>query len=146
MTPRVVIKLGGGLITDKSSMKKFNHNTVERIVESISSVVGMGVPIIIIHGAGSFGHLLAKEWSISNGLVHDIAQEQRMIVDEIRSDMRELNKLVIDRLSDSELESEGLPPSEWAIGTGPGFQGDITNFERLVEAPPHYLRRCCEYK
>ena len=135
MTPRVVIKLGGGLITDKSSMKKFNHDTVERIVESISSVVGMGVPIIIIHGAGSFGHLLAKEWSISNGLVHDIAQEQRMIVDEIRSDMRELNRLVIDKLADSRLESESLPPSEWAIGTGPDFQGEIEKFQRPADAP-----------
>ena len=135
MASRVVIKLGGGLITDKGSMKKFDSDSVERIADSISSIVEMGVPVVVVHGAGSFGHLLAKEWSISEGVDRRIAEEQRMIVDQIRSDMRELNKLVIDRLSDSELESEGLPPSEWAIGTGPGFQGDITNFERLVEAP-----------
>ena len=135
MASRVVIKLGGGLITDKGSMKKFDSDSVERIADSISSIVEMGIPVVIVHGAGSFGHLLAKEWSISEGLDRKIAEEQRMIVDQIRLDMRELNKLVIDRLSDSELESEGLPPSEWAIGTGPGFQGDITNFERLVEAP-----------
>lgn len=135
MASRVVIKLGGGLITDKGSMKKFDSDSVERIADSISSIVEMGVPVVIVHGAGSFGHLLAKEWSISEGLDRKIAEEQRMIVDQIRSDMRELNKLVIDRFSDSELESEGLPPSEWAIGTGPGFQGDITNFERVVEAP-----------
>ncbi len=135
MTSRVVIKLGGGLITDKGSMKKFDSDSVKRVADSISSVVEMGVPIIIVHGAGSFGHLLAKEWSISEGVDQKIAEEQRMIVDEIRSDMRELNGLVIDKLADSELESEGLPPSEWAIGTGSGFQGDITNFERVVEAP-----------
>ena len=27
------------------------------------------------------------------------------------------------------------PPSEWAIGTGSKFQGDITNFERGVASP-----------
>ena len=135
MASRVVIKLGGGLITDKGSMKKFDSDSMERVADSISSVVEMGVPIVIVHGAGSFGHLLAKEWSISKGVDQKIAKEQRMIVEEIRSDMRELNGLVIDRLSDSGLQSEGLPPSEWAIGTGSGFKGDITNFERVVEAP-----------
>ena len=135
MASRVVIKLGGGLITDKGSMKKFDSDSMERVADSISSVVEMGVPIVIVHGAGSFGHLLAKEWSISEGVDQKIAEEQRMIVDEIRSDMRELNGLVIDKLADSELESEGLPPSEWAIGTGSDFQGDIANFERVVEAP-----------
>ena len=135
MASRVVIKLGGGLITDKGSMKKFDSDSVERVADSISSVIKMGVPIVIVHGAGSFGHLLAKEWSISEGVNQKIAEDQRMIVHKIRSDMRELNELVIDKLADSELESEGLPPSEWAIGTGSGFQGDITNFERVVDAP-----------
>ena len=135
MASRVVIKLGGGLITDKGSMKQFDSDSMERVADSISSVVEMMVPVVIVHGAGSFGHLLAKEWSISKGLDQKIAEEQRMVVDEIRSDMRELNKMVIERLADSELESEGLPPSEWAIGTGPSFQGDITNFERVAEAP-----------
>ncbi len=65
MASRVVIKLGGGLITDKGSMKKFDSDSMERVADSISSVVDMGVPIVIVHGAGSFGHLLAKEWSIS---------------------------------------------------------------------------------
>ena len=135
MASRVVIKLGGGLITDKGSMKKFDADSMKRVADSISSIVEMGVPVVIVHGAGSFGHLLAKKWSISDGVDLKIAKEQRMIVVEIRSDMRELNGMVIDRLSDSELESEGLPPSEWAIGTGSGFQGDITNFERVIDAP-----------
>ena len=135
MATRVVVKLGGGLITDKGSMKKFDSNSVKMVVESISSVVEMGVPIIIVHGAGSYGHLLAKEWSISEGMDKNIAQEQRIIVDEIRSDMRELNRLLIDKLAESEIKAEGFAPSEWAIGTGPEFHGDVKNFQRVVEAP-----------
>tara|TARA_Y100001954_G_scaffold130865_1_gene139881 strand:- start:266 stop:1060 length:795 start_codon:yes stop_codon:yes gene_type:complete len=135
MASRVVIKLGGGLITDKGSMKKFDYESVQRVVESISLVVEIGVPIIIVHGAGSFGHLLAKEWSISEGLDQKIAEEQRMIVKKIRSDMRELNRLIITRLAESGLEAEALPPSEWAIGTGSKFQGEIINFQREVGEP-----------
>jgi len=135
MVPRVVVKLGGGLITDKGSMKKFDSDSVEMVVESITSVVEMGVPIIIVHGAGSFGHLLAKEWSISEGVDVNIADEQRIIVDKIRSDMRELNRLLIDKLTESGIKSESLAPSEWAVGTGPEFQGDVKNFQRVANAP-----------
>ena len=87
MASRVVIKLGGGLITDKGSMKKLDSYSLERVVESISSIAEMGVPVVIVHGAGSFGHLLAKKWSISGGVDQEIAKEQRMAVEEIRSDM-----------------------------------------------------------
>ena len=118
MASRVVIKLGGGLITDKSSMKKFDSEAVERVAETISSVIEIGIPTIIVHGAGSFGHLLAKEWSISGGLDQKIAEGQRMVIDQIRTDMRELNGLVMDKFADLKIESEGLPPSNWAIGTG----------------------------
>ena len=68
MASRVVIKLGGGLITDKGSMKKLDSYSLERVVESISPIAEMGVPVVIVHGAGSFGHLLAKKWSISGGV------------------------------------------------------------------------------
>ena len=51
MASRVLIKLGGGLITDKGSMKKFDSDSMERVADSISSVVEMGVPIVIVHGA-----------------------------------------------------------------------------------------------
>ena len=60
MSFRVAIKLGGGLITDKGSMKKFNNKAVEAVVESLYSAYELGASIVIVHGAGSFGPLLAK--------------------------------------------------------------------------------------
>ena len=67
------------------------------------------------------------------GVDQKIAEEQRMIV---KNTFRyEGNELVIDKLADSELESEALPPSEWAIGTGSGFQGDITSFKEWSRRP-----------
>ena len=59
MSSRVVIKLGGGLITDKGSMKKFDPDSVERVADSISSIVGMGVPVVIV--PVSYTHLRAHE-------------------------------------------------------------------------------------
>ena len=130
MVTRVAIKLGGGLITDKRSMKRFDSDSVERVAESLLSISKMGVPIIVVHGAGSFGHLLAKKWSISDGVDEKISERQRIAVEEIRADMRELNRMVIERFEKIGLESVGLPPSDWATGTGASFEGDVSLFER----------------
>ena len=130
MALRVAIKLGGGLITDKGSMKKFDQKAVERVVGSLSSVSELGASIILVHGAGSFGHLLAKKWGIENGLNIHQEEEQVEAVREIRSDMRELNGLVIQKMAEGGLECSGHPPSDWAKGTGARFTGDVSIFER----------------
>ena len=129
MALRVAIKLGGGLITDKGSMKKFDQKAVEKVVETLSSISDLGASIVLVHGAGSFGHLLAKKWGISNGL--DIQKEggQWEAVKMIRSDMRELNNLIIGKMEERGLECIGYPPSDWAKGTGAHFTGDISIFQ-----------------
>ena len=130
MAVRVAIKLGGGLISDKSSMKKFNPDAVEKVVDTILSISELGVSIILVHGAGSFGHLLAKKWKIADGMKTEISKDQTEAVEEIRSDMRELNGLIIDKFEERGLSCIGYPPSEWATGTGAQFMGDISVFER----------------
>ena len=130
MAVRVAIKLGGGLISDKSSMKKFNPDAVEKVVDTILSISELGVSIILVHGAGSFGHLLAKKWKIADGMKTEISKDQTEAVEEIRSDMKELNGLIIDKFEERGLSCIGYPPSEWATGTGAQFMGDISVFER----------------
>ena len=48
----ILIKLGGSVITDKSQYKKFDREQAERLCREIAE---SGVPVIIVHGAGSFG-------------------------------------------------------------------------------------------
>jgi isopentenyl phosphate kinase len=129
MAVRVVIKLGGGLISDKSSMKSFNSEAVEKVVEALLPVSELGVPIILVHGAGSFGHPLAKKWNIADGKNDEKLYGQRDAVEEIRSDMKELNELIINKFSERGLMCISHPPSAWAIGTGARFLGDVSVFE-----------------
>ncbi len=135
MAFRVVIKLGGGLITDKSSMKKFDRKAVDEVVDSLCSVSELGASIVLVHGAGSYGHLLAKEYEIASGLKLDKEVEQWAAVEEIRSDMRELNALIIGRMNERGLECSFHPPSDWATGTGADFSGDVSHFERGADEP-----------
>ena len=130
MGARVVVKLGGGLITDKTESKTFDHARMAGIAEVIAELSHLGSSIVIVHGAGSYGHLLAKEWSISEGFRSDISLEQKAAVSQIRSDMRELNALVITSLNEVGLECESHPPSDWALGTGQGFQGSLSAFQK----------------
>ena len=135
MALRVAIKLGGGLITDKGSMKKFDQKAVEKVVETLFSVYELGASLVLVHGAGSFGHLLAKKWGIANGLDIQKEREQWEAVRVIRSDMRELNNLIIGKMEERGLECIGYPPSDWANGTGARFTGDISIFEEKHGRP-----------
>lgn len=59
-----ILKIGGSLITDKSSdFGSPQLNEIERICEEISIC---NKRLIIIHGAGSFGHPLAKKYNLKN--------------------------------------------------------------------------------
>ena len=54
----ILIKFGGSVITDKSRYRTFNADVVRRLCKEIRD---SGERVIVVHGAGSFGHVLAKE-------------------------------------------------------------------------------------
>ena len=62
---RVIVKLGGGLITDKSEYKQVRRDRVDAVSAVIRELRNCGHSVIIVHGAGSFGHLEARKWRLS---------------------------------------------------------------------------------
>jgi isopentenyl phosphate kinase len=129
---RIVIKLGGGLITNKNKAKTLHKDAINKVCEVIKILIEEEYNIIIVHGAGSYGHILSKEMKISEGINHDIYDKQIKAVKQIREDMRELNGEVIDSLKRVNLDSIGFPPSIWAKNTGKEFMGDIDIFEKNI--------------
>lgn len=128
MAAKVVIKLGGGLITDKSAFKTVKIGVIDSICSEISKIVANGNSVILIHGAGSFGHLLAKKWSLAGGIDDEISDRQREAVVKVRSDMAELCQYVTDSLNSYGVGFSVFPPSEWAMETGSNFVGDLDIF------------------
>jgi len=128
-----VIKLGGSLITDKSISKGLDKRSLDGACSIVRSIIDLDFVPIIIHGAGSFGHILAKEWGIQNGADPEVIEGQRKAVREIRQDMRELSSFVIASLGGNGVRAEMLPPSYWANGTGPYFEGEVDEFARNRE-------------
>jgi isopentenyl phosphate kinase len=100
----ILIKLGGSVITDKTQYRTFNRDTVRRLCKEIKE---SGVDAIIVHGGGSFGHVLAKEYSLQNGFSD---RKQIPAVARVQHDMRELNLMVIDELLNAGMPAVPVPP------------------------------------
>jgi isopentenyl phosphate kinase len=58
-----VVKLGGSVITDKKVPFSYNDAAVRGLGKAIAS---SGLPIVVVHGGGSFGHTEAKKHGLSS--------------------------------------------------------------------------------
>ena len=105
-TAMILIKLGGSVITDKSQYKKFDRVQAERLCREIAD---SGKEVIIVHGAGSFGHVLAKKYSIQNGYSDP---EQIQAAAQVHHDAMELGMLMTQTLLDM-----GIPAASVSPGT-----------------------------
>tara|TARA_B110000444_G_scaffold259555_1_gene303681 strand:+ start:20313 stop:21131 length:819 start_codon:yes stop_codon:yes gene_type:complete len=129
----VVIKWGGSLITDKEKMCIPDMDTISSLSVVMKQCVDEGLDIILVHGAGSFGHLRAKHWRLNEGLLdtEDFTNQsdcssQKEAVSIVRNEMLTLNKFIYDSLEFNGLKTSVKPPHNWARNTGSGFDGDIS--------------------
>ena len=59
--------MGGGLITDKTQLKTVREKNIEKVSKVIAEILSDDNSVILVHGAGSFGHLEAKKWKLATG-------------------------------------------------------------------------------
>lgn len=113
----ILIKFGGSVITDKSEYRTFN---AERVKELCTEIRESGKRVIIVHGAGSFGHVLAKEYDLNGGYK---GPSQIPAVAKVCYDTRDLSSMVV-----KELNNAGLPAI--SVPTGSAFM--MRNRELLI--------------
>ena len=137
MRERVVVKWGGGLITHKDRMKSVRSDVLDDLADQLESCVAAGLDVILVHGAGSFGHLKAKAYRLADGrcptddLPGDMTQDEAVAA--VRADMSELNQHVLSALTKYDVSAVSLAPHVWARNVGPQFEGDLGMFA----AAPH---------
>jgi isopentenyl phosphate kinase len=144
MRERVIIKWGGGLITDKSSLCTPDLEILEHLAQTVSTCQSNDVDVVLVHGAGSFGHLRAKHWRLNEGALpdevfenDDMCSSQREAVDQVRKEMLQLNSHVCEALVRKKLTPVIHPPHLWAKNTGPDFLGDLERFHQEKDAQVH---------
>jgi isopentenyl phosphate kinase len=100
-----LVKLGGSVITDKAKVTTLRPSHLRRLAAEIAA---SGQEAIVVHGAGSFGHIKARRHRLHEGYIDD---EQLAAVSEVQRDVRTLNVAVIDALRRAGLRPVSLPPS-----------------------------------
>jgi isopentenyl phosphate kinase len=99
-----IIKLGGSVITDKAKECCFKQEIVDRLAAELQHA---NKEVILVHGAGSFGHILAKKYKLNDGFkqkkqIEGFARAQAMV--------QQLNTLVLTSLHNHKIPAVSIPP------------------------------------
>lgn len=104
-----IVKLGGSAITDKKGYKKARPGKIEQMAQAISEVWKKGKKdLVIVHGAGSFGHMVVLKHDINDGIK---TEKQRVGYADTHAACEELSLLVIKALVDKGIPAVSIPPS-----------------------------------
>ena len=95
-----IIKFGGSVITDKAKECCFKQEVVDRFAAELKHA---NKQAIVIHGAGSFGHILAKQYRLNEGYTQKKQLEGFALT---QAQVQRLNNLVL-----ASLQNHGLPRS-----------------------------------
>ena len=110
----VVVKLGGSVITLKDQNRlEINSGNLERLAKEIAEAwKAKGFSLVVVHGAGPFGHVPAKKYELDKGLKGD---KQVIGFSETHASMERLNSRVVDALRRKGLDAVAFQPSAGGI-------------------------------
>lgn len=99
-----IIKLGGSVITDKSRENFFKQEISDRLASEIKKA---DIKTILIHGAGSFGHILAKKYKLNQGFEN---KDQLYGFSLTHAKVQKLNSFILESLHENGISSVSIPP------------------------------------
>ncbi len=122
-TEVAVVKLGGSVITDKTKIRTLREDVLRRLAgeikEGFQNKLENGWKLVVVHGAGSFGHILAKEGKVHMGLfgAEDMAEIRRRIeyMAKVQADVRRLNLHVLDAFNVAGVPVFSIPPASIGV-------------------------------
>ncbi len=105
-----LIKLGGSLVTDKQIAKSFRRDVVRQIAAQLASYFARAdrLPVVLGHGSGSFGHVLARKYRTVQGVA---SASQRLGMARVGAVAAELSSLILEELLAADLPALRFPPS-----------------------------------
>jgi isopentenyl phosphate kinase len=124
----ILVKLGGSVITDKTTYRTFREGAVRRLAREMLTT---DEERIVVHGAGSYGHIYAKEYALNDGL-KDGRQVEGMA--KVMHDVRELDNLVVGAFNQEGMWSAAVPPgSSVTMKDGVLSKMDLWPYERFLK-------------
>ena len=111
----MILKLGGSVITRKESpFPIINSQNLKRICREIAE--SKPVKLVIVHGAGSFGHPYAKKYQIGQQIKsQENFQEKKLGYSLTQNSVKELNTRVCQHLLINGVPAVSLSPSSFIL-------------------------------
>lgn len=105
-----ILKLGGSILTKKdSSQGEIDETNLKRLANEIKE---SGVTdLVIVHGAGSFGHPPAKKYKIGEKFDPKEYSQKRIGFTLTENEVKRLNMLICEAFIDMGLPVIAIPPS-----------------------------------
>lgn len=101
----LLVKLGGSVLTDKARLRTPRRTAIRRLARELAAV---RQPLLVVHGAGSFGHILARRHKLNEG---GSSAMKRIAAAGVQRDVKELDGLVVNALIAAGLAAIPIPPS-----------------------------------
>ncbi|KAI8992167.1 amino acid kinase family-domain-containing protein [Mycotypha africana] len=165
----VIVKLGGAAITNKSGLCDFpvdeerDNHTYSQIALAYKKLLEKGFKLILVHGAGSFGHPQAKEYRLKDGwaansfsstvtssYIKDTSTLKppssfyRKGFSYIRCCLQKLNHHVVDQLQKHDVPVLSIPPIDYIeeLSDYNGEHEDVTDqvFIPIIKRVQKYLK------
>jgi len=99
-----IVKLGGSVITKKTKQCCFRQKIMDGLAKEIKKA---GKKTILVHGAGSFGHISAKKYRLNEGYSKQDQLRGFSITHEM---VQKLNSLVLRSLHKNDIPAVSISP------------------------------------
>ncbi|RME46145.1 MAG: uridylate kinase [Caldilineae bacterium] len=111
MAERILLKLGGSLITDKTRPNTPRLDVLRRLaaeIEAARQARGDDLQLVIGHGSGSFGHVAAAKYNLTAGAT---GPESWYGLAQVSAAAARLNRIVMDILLEAGIPAIAFQPS-----------------------------------
>ncbi|MCI0504055.1 isopentenyl phosphate kinase family protein [Candidatus Micrarchaeota archaeon] len=104
-----ILKLGGSVITDKSGYRKAKPESIEKLARCVAGIWKRGArDLILVHGAGSFGHAVVIKHGLENGVKNTA---QKLGYADTHAACCELSSMLVGALIANGAPAVSIPPA-----------------------------------
>jgi len=119
----LLVKLGGSVLTDKTRLRTARRAAIRRLASELAAV---RQSLVVVHGAGSYGHILARRHKLNQG---GVSVTKRIAASRVQQDVKELDGLVVNALLHVGIAAIPIAPSAvLTLNGGTVATADLTPF------------------
>ena len=131
----IILKIGGSILTNKDSKtSEVDAASLKRIASEIkASMDNSPKQLVIVHGAGSFGHPPARKHKIGEEFDESEYPQKRLGFCEIQNEVKKLNMFICEAFIEEGLPVIAVPASSFITATNKRItEGNLCLFKNYL--------------